>query len=325
MMHQPAGAAEARARTSCHNLAWRNLDEKSGHGKNKRAARSQGAGPAGLPTGSARVRRRSSTSASSASATARPGWCPSRSSCTAISSGRSARRRKRRAAGFNEITAELIQKGLKAASSAMALKATIFKAELTVSDLDRNHFATHSLTLARHPSETDERLMVRLFAFALNAGEGLEFGRGLSSEDEADLVRKDLTGAIARGSTWGCPTSATCAGPRGRARHVNVYPYGGRAAALVEPEWRRARTPRQRERDRDPRIRDAARARPRAALDAPRLHDPGRPAVVFGRRGGYAAFRAGRAQGGRGRRGPALTAHPFGPRPFGPSPAPPHH
>jgi uncharacterized protein YaeQ len=77
----------------------------------------------------------------------------------------------------------------------MALKATIFKAELQVSDLDRNHFASHSLTIARHPSETDQRMMVRLIAFALNADDALEFGRGLSSEGEPDLVRKDPTSA----------------------------------------------------------------------------------------------------------------------------------
>src|SRR5207344_880955 len=63
----------------------------------------------------------------------------------------------------------------------MAIKATIFKAELQVSDLDRGHFATHALTIARHPSETDERMMVRVLAFALNADDALEFGRGLSS------------------------------------------------------------------------------------------------------------------------------------------------
>src|SRR6476661_4765293 len=78
----------------------------------------------------------------------------------------------------------------------MALKSTIFKASLQVSDLDRNHFGTHELTIARHPSETDERMMVRILAFALDADERLEFGRGLSSEDEPDLVLRDLTGEI---------------------------------------------------------------------------------------------------------------------------------
>jgi uncharacterized protein YaeQ len=104
----------------------------------------------------------------------------------------------------------------------VALKATIFKAELQVSDLDRGHFATHALTLARHPSENDQRMMVRLLAFALNADEALEFGRGLSAEDEPDLVRRDLSptssaatspGPSTCGSRSACPTSARSARP----------------------------------------------------------------------------------------------------------------
>jgi uncharacterized protein YaeQ len=114
----------------------------------------------------------------------------------------------------------------------MALKATIFKAELQVSDLDRHYFATHSLTIARHPSETDQRMMVRLVAFALNADELLEFGRGLSSEDEADLVKKDLTGAIDLWIDVGLPDERDIRRAAGRARSVAVYLYGGRSATL---------------------------------------------------------------------------------------------
>jgi uncharacterized protein YaeQ len=114
----------------------------------------------------------------------------------------------------------------------LAIKATIFKAELTVSDLDRNHFATHSLTLARHPSETDERMMVRLIAFALNADEALEFGRGLSAEGEPDLVRKDLTGAIELWIDVGLPDEREIRKAAGRSRAVKVYIYGGRSASL---------------------------------------------------------------------------------------------
>ena len=114
----------------------------------------------------------------------------------------------------------------------MALKATIFKAELQVSDLDRHYFATHSLTIARHPSETDKRMMVRLVAFALNADELLEFGRGLSSEDEADLVKKDLTGAIELWIDVGLPDEREVRKAAGRAREVKVYLYGARAAPL---------------------------------------------------------------------------------------------
>ena len=108
----------------------------------------------------------------------------------------------------------------------MALKATIFKAELTVSDLDRGHFETHALTLARHPSETDERMMVRLLAFALNADERLAFGRGLSSEGEADLVLTDLTGAIDLWIDVGLPDEREIRKAAGRAARVAVYTYG---------------------------------------------------------------------------------------------------
>ena len=69
----------------------------------------------------------------------------------------------------------------------MALKSTIFKAELQLADLDRSHFGDYSLTIARHPSETDEQMMIRLLALTLHASPMLVFGRGLSTEDEADL------------------------------------------------------------------------------------------------------------------------------------------
>ena len=108
----------------------------------------------------------------------------------------------------------------------MALKATVFKAELTVSDLDRGHFETHLLRLARHPSETDERMMVRVLAFALNADERLSFGRGLSSESEADLCLTDLTGAIDLWVDVGLPDEREIRKASGRASRVAVYTYG---------------------------------------------------------------------------------------------------
>ena len=78
----------------------------------------------------------------------------------------------------------------------MALRSTIHKAQLSVADLDRGYYADHALTLARHPSETEERLMVRVLAFALHADPALGFGRGLSSEDEPDLAISDDTGQL---------------------------------------------------------------------------------------------------------------------------------
>ncbi|MBY6189771.1 YaeQ family protein [Microbulbifer agarilyticus] len=115
----------------------------------------------------------------------------------------------------------------------MALKATIFKARLQVADMDRDYYAEHSLTLARHPSETDERMMIRLLAFALNASETLEFTRGLSSDDEADVWQHNLSGEI---ETWievGVPAEERVRKACGRADQVMVYAYGQRTA----PVW----------------------------------------------------------------------------------------
>jgi uncharacterized protein YaeQ len=114
----------------------------------------------------------------------------------------------------------------------MALKSTIFKAELAVADIDRGYYRDHALRIARHPSETDERMMVRLLAFALHADERLEFGRGLSTEDEADLWQRDLTGSIERWIDVGLPDERDVRKACGRAREVHVLAYGGRAVEL---------------------------------------------------------------------------------------------
>ncbi len=114
----------------------------------------------------------------------------------------------------------------------MASKATIYKAELSVSDMDRNYYATHALTLAQHPSETDERLMVRLLAFALYADDALQFGRGLSSDDEPDLWRKSLTGEIELWIDLGQPDESRIRRACGRARQVVVIGYSGRGLAV---------------------------------------------------------------------------------------------
>ena len=113
----------------------------------------------------------------------------------------------------------------------MALKSKVFKAELQLSDFDRNYYATHELMLAQHPSETEERLMVRLLAFALHADPALTFGRGLSSE-EPDLWRKDLTGQIELWIQIGQPDEQTLRRACGRAKQVFVYTYSGNSAGV---------------------------------------------------------------------------------------------
>jgi uncharacterized protein YaeQ len=114
----------------------------------------------------------------------------------------------------------------------MALKATIFKAVLQIADLDRNYYADHALTIARHPSETDERMMVRVLAFARHAHEALLFGKGLSTDDEPDLWQMDLTGAIALWIDVGLPDEKRTRRACGRADEVFIYSYGGRGADL---------------------------------------------------------------------------------------------
>lgn len=111
----------------------------------------------------------------------------------------------------------------------MALKSTIFKATLNLSDMDRGYYAEHGLTLARHPSETDERMMVRVIAFAMFAEEALAFAKGLSSEEEPDLWQKDLTGAIERWIEVGLPDERRIRQACGRAAQVTVVCYGSAA------------------------------------------------------------------------------------------------
>jgi len=114
----------------------------------------------------------------------------------------------------------------------MAPKATVVKAELQISDMDRHYYATHMLTLAQHPSETDERLMVRLLAFALYADERLEYGRGLSNEEEPDLWRRDYVGDIQLWIDLGQPDESRIKKACGRAQQVVVINYSGRAADI---------------------------------------------------------------------------------------------
>jgi uncharacterized protein YaeQ len=114
----------------------------------------------------------------------------------------------------------------------MALKSTIYKAELQIADMDRHYYGDHSLTIARHPSETDERMMVRVAAFGMFADERLEFCKGLSDTDEPDLWQKDLTGQI---ETWieaGQPDERRIAKASGRAARVIVIAYAGRTSDI---------------------------------------------------------------------------------------------
>ncbi|CUH89710.1 YaeQ protein [Phaeobacter sp. CECT 5382] len=116
----------------------------------------------------------------------------------------------------------------------MAQKATIYKAELSVSDMDRHYYETHKLTVAKHPSETDERMMVRLLAFALNAHEQLELTKGLSTDDEPDIWQKSLSGELELWVALGLPSEKTVRQSCGKAKEVIVYSYGRTAEVWWE-------------------------------------------------------------------------------------------
>lgn len=118
----------------------------------------------------------------------------------------------------------------------MALTATIFKVNLQISDLDRHYYGEHLLTLARHPSETDERMMVRLLAFALHADERLSFTKGMGVDEEPDLWQKSLTDEIELWIDVGLPEERRVRKACNRAAQVCLYLYGGRAA---ESWWQR--------------------------------------------------------------------------------------
>lgn len=119
----------------------------------------------------------------------------------------------------------------------MALKATVFKVDVQIADMDRNYYQSHALTVARHASETDERMMVRLLAFAMYASDTLVFGKGIAADDEPTLWEKDLTGSIERWIEVGQPDEREIRKASGRARQVVVITYGRSA----EPWWEQNR------------------------------------------------------------------------------------
>jgi uncharacterized protein YaeQ len=112
----------------------------------------------------------------------------------------------------------------------MALKATIYKAQLAIADMDRNIYGDHNVTIARHPSEADERMMIRLLAYALNVPADdkkghLEFAKDLWDVDEAALWHKDYTEQILHWIDVGQPDDKRLMKAAGRAEKVSVYSF----------------------------------------------------------------------------------------------------
>jgi uncharacterized protein YaeQ len=112
----------------------------------------------------------------------------------------------------------------------MALKSIVFKAELQIADMDRNYYHTHSITIAKHPSETNERMMARVISFILHASQHLSFANGLTNSDEPDLWAKDLSGSIALWIMVGLPDKKQIKKACSRSEQVYIYTYNGAAA-----------------------------------------------------------------------------------------------
>ncbi|MDX1490118.1 MAG: YaeQ family protein [Pseudohongiellaceae bacterium] len=118
----------------------------------------------------------------------------------------------------------------------MATNATIVKLALSVSDMNRHYYNSHNLTIALHPSETPERLMVRVLAFALHASNSLSFTKGISTDDEPDLWDKDLSDVIKLWVELGQPDEKRIKKASGRAEDVVIYTFQARNS---EPWWKK--------------------------------------------------------------------------------------
>jgi uncharacterized protein YaeQ len=112
----------------------------------------------------------------------------------------------------------------------MALKATICKATIQVSDMDRGYYNALNLTIAQHPSETDERMMIRVLAYILHAAENLEFTKGLSADDEPEIWLKSLSNEIELWVELGLPDEKRIRKACNRSKEVYLYIYGGNTA-----------------------------------------------------------------------------------------------
>lgn len=107
----------------------------------------------------------------------------------------------------------------------MAKGATIYKAALNIANMDLHYYAEHDLTIAKHPSENDLRLMIRIITFILNASEDLVFSKGISQDDEPDIWEKKLDGDIKLWIDLGQPDEKRIRKACGRADEVIIYTY----------------------------------------------------------------------------------------------------
>lgn len=118
----------------------------------------------------------------------------------------------------------------------MAIKATIYKACIQLADMDRNLYEDYNVTIARHPSETDERMLIRILSFALNVPSNsdhgaLEFAKDMWDADEPSLWQKDLTGELLHWIEVGQPDEKRLQRMSARTGRVSVYSFNSNTAA----------------------------------------------------------------------------------------------
>ena len=118
----------------------------------------------------------------------------------------------------------------------MAIKSTVFKVDLQITDIDRGYYQTHLLTVARHPSETNERMFMRIIAFSINASDALQFTKGISSDDEPDIWEKSLSDEVILWIDLGQPDEKRIRQACGKAQSVILYTYNPRSATIWWPQ-----------------------------------------------------------------------------------------
>jgi len=112
----------------------------------------------------------------------------------------------------------------------MALKSTIYKVRLTISNLNIHHYSDYSLTIAKHPSENDLRMMIRLLAFSLTSHEEVQFTKGLSADTEPDLWKINYDGTIEHWIELGLPDERHARQICSKANKVSIFTYHGNQA-----------------------------------------------------------------------------------------------
>ena len=112
----------------------------------------------------------------------------------------------------------------------MALKPTIYKFNISLSDLDQDYYDTLHLTVAQHPSETHERMMARVLAFCLNAQqEALVFTKGLSEPDEPDIWARAMDDHLILWIDVGEPAVERIKKATRTAKNVKIYSFNAKS------------------------------------------------------------------------------------------------